>query len=164
MNRHRPREGARPSWFVRITQLLAVIALPGGAGGIARGPADAASSPPPPGAGLWTVYHGDPAGDGMAPPVSAVNTTASVWVSPALDGQIYGEPLVSGSRVYVATENDTVYALSATAGTVAWSAHLGSPVPARSLPCGGGPGLDDRPGRRAVRAGPRRPGRCGSRS
>jgi outer membrane protein assembly factor BamB len=72
----------------------------------------------------------------VAPAVSAVDTTTSVWTSPALDGQIYGEPLVSAGRVYVATENDTVYALSATTGTVAWSAHLGPPVPAGSLPCG----------------------------
>ncbi len=53
-----------------------------------------------------------------------------------LDGQIYGEPLVSSGRVYVATQNDTVYALSAATGAVAWSAHLGSPVPSTDLPCG----------------------------
>jgi polyvinyl alcohol dehydrogenase (cytochrome) len=82
------------------------------------------------------VYHGDPAGDGVAASVSAVDTSAPAWTSPALDGQLYGEPLVSGGRVYVATENDTVYALSAATGAVAWSAHLGSPVPSGSLPCG----------------------------
>jgi outer membrane protein assembly factor BamB len=82
------------------------------------------------------VYHGDPAGDGVAAAVSAVDTRAPAWTSPALDGQLYGEPLVSGGRVYVATENDTVYALSAATGAVAWSAHLGSPVPSGSLPCG----------------------------
>ncbi|HJZ27691.1 MAG TPA: PQQ-binding-like beta-propeller repeat protein, partial [Streptosporangiaceae bacterium] len=72
----------------------------------------------------------------MAPPVSAVDTTAAVWNSPAVDGQIYGEPLVYAGRVYVATENNTVYALSAATGAVAWSAHLGQPVPTGSLPCG----------------------------
>ncbi len=82
------------------------------------------------------MYHGDPAGDGVAASVNAVNTSAPAWTSPALDGQLYGEPLVSGGRVYVATENDTVYALSAATGAVAWSAHLGSPVPSGSLPCG----------------------------
>lgn len=82
------------------------------------------------------MYHGDPAGDGVAPAVSAVDITTSAWTSPALDGQIYGEPLVSGGRVYVATENDTVYALSAATGIVAWSAHPVRPVPAGSLPCG----------------------------
>jgi outer membrane protein assembly factor BamB len=82
------------------------------------------------------VYHHDPAGDGAASAVSKVDTSASVWTSPALDGQIYVEPLVFAGRVYVATENDTVYALSAATGAVAWSAHLGSPVPSGSLPCG----------------------------
>jgi outer membrane protein assembly factor BamB len=120
----------------RITELLAVIALLGGAGGIGSGPADAASSPRSPAAGSWTVYHDDLAGDGAAPPVSAVDTTAAVWNSPAVDGQIYGEPLIYAGRVYVATENDTVYALSAATGAVAWSAHLGRPVPSGSLPCG----------------------------
>jgi polyvinyl alcohol dehydrogenase (cytochrome) len=114
-----------------------MIALLGAAAGIGSGPAAAASSPPPSAAsGSWTVYHDDPAGNGVAPPVSAVDTTAAVWNSPALDGQIYGEPLIYAGRVYVATENDTVYALSAATGAVAWSAHLGSPVPAGSLPCG----------------------------
>jgi len=137
VKRLRSRTVARSSWFFRITESLATIALLGGAGGIASGPADAASSPPlPAAAGSWTVYHDDPAGNGVAPPVSAVDTTAAVWNSPALDGQIYGEPLISAGRVYVATENDTVYALSAATGAVAWSAHLGSPVPAGSLPCG----------------------------
>ena len=112
-----------------------MTALLGGAGGI--GPADAASSPPASAAsGSWTVYHNDPAGNGVAPPVSAVDTTAAVWNSPAVDGQIYGEPLVYAGRVYVATENNTVYALSAATGAVAWSAHLGQPVPTGSLPCG----------------------------
>jgi outer membrane protein assembly factor BamB len=68
--------------------------------------------------------------------MSSVGTTAPVWTSPALDGRLYGEPLVSGGRVFVATENDTVYALSAATGAVLWSAHLGDPVPAGSLPCG----------------------------
>ena len=71
-----------------------------------------------------------------APPVSAVDTTAAVVDVARLDGQIYGEPLVYAGRVYVATENNTVYALSAATGAVAWSAHSASPVPARSLPCG----------------------------
>ena len=39
-------------------------------------------------------------------------------------------------RVYVGTEADTVYALSAATGAVLWSRHLGTPVPAGALPCG----------------------------
>ncbi len=84
----------------------------------------------------WTVYHGDPAGDGVAAGISSVELSSRAWTSPTLDGQLYGEPLSTGGQVFIATENDTVYALSATNGTVDWSTHLGSPVPSSSLPCG----------------------------
>jgi outer membrane protein assembly factor BamB len=82
------------------------------------------------------VYHANPAGTGVAAPVTAVDTSTRAWTSPVLDGQVYGEPLVYAGRVYVATENDTVYALSAATGSVAWSRHLARPVPTASLPCG----------------------------
>jgi outer membrane protein assembly factor BamB len=65
-----------------------------------------------------------------------VDTTAPAWTSPVLDGQLYGEPLVWSGDVYVATENDTVDALSGTTGAVVWSTHVASPVPASDLPCG----------------------------
>jgi outer membrane protein assembly factor BamB len=84
----------------------------------------------------WTVYHGDAAGTGVAGPTAAVNTATRAWTSPVLDGEIYGEPLVSSGRVYVATADDTVYALSAATGAVVWSVQLGSPVPSADLPCG----------------------------
>jgi outer membrane protein assembly factor BamB len=104
---------------------------------IAGGSAAVASAAPEPAASAaWTVYHGNPAGNGLAASVSAVDTTTRAWTSPTLDGEIYGEPLVFAGRVYVATENDTVYALSASTGAVVWSTHLGTPVPASSLPCG----------------------------
>ena len=37
---------------------------------------------------------------------------------------------------YVATENDTIYALAANTGAVLWSSHVGTPVPSGDLPCG----------------------------
>ncbi len=58
------------------------------------------------------------------------------WRSPTLDGNLFGEPLVYGNVVFVATENDTVYALSASNGTVIWSKHVGTAVNAYQLPCG----------------------------
>jgi outer membrane protein assembly factor BamB len=102
----------------------------------ATGASAAAAAPGPAGATSWTVYHANAAGTGVAAPVTTVRTGTRVWTSPAVDGEIYGEPLVFAGRVYVATENDTVYALSAATGAVAWSSHLGSPVPSTSLPCG----------------------------
>jgi outer membrane protein assembly factor BamB len=125
---------SRSAGLAKIAALLTCTAL---VWGMTDGPAYAeVPSFAPAASGSWTVYHGDPAGDGVAPPVRAVDTATSVWTSPGLDGQIYGEPLVYAGRVYVATENDSVYALSADTGAVAWSAHLGPPVPAGSLPCG----------------------------
>jgi hypothetical protein len=52
-----------------------------------------------------------------------------------VDGAVYAQPLIVGSLVIVATENDTVYALDAATGAVRWRRHLASPV-AAGLPCG----------------------------
>ena len=84
----------------------------------------------------WTVYHGDPAGTGMSSALRAVDTAHRAWTSPTLNGELYGEPLVYNNRVYVATENDYAYALSAANGRVVWSRHLATPVPSSDLPCG----------------------------
>ena len=84
----------------------------------------------------WTVYHHDVAGSGVASSVSRVDTSVPAWSSPRLDGEIFGEPLGVAGKVYVATENDTVYALSAATGKTVWSRHVGAPVPSQSLPCG----------------------------
>lgn len=123
---------------VRLVQLLAasVVLTALGGGPAYAAPVPAAGPASSPGPGSWTVYHGDPAGQGVAEGASSVNTAARAWTSPALDGQLYGEPLAHGGFVYLATENDTVYALSAATGAVKWSTHVGTPVPAGSLPCG----------------------------
>ncbi|NNN02836.1 MAG: PQQ-binding-like beta-propeller repeat protein [Acidimicrobiaceae bacterium] len=83
----------------------------------------------------WTQYHGSALGAGEIP-VNAVHLRTPVWTSPTLDGQIFGQPLVFDSRVYVATENNSLYALSSFTGRVLWRTHLGTPVQAKSLPCG----------------------------
>jgi outer membrane protein assembly factor BamB len=57
-------------------------------------------------------------------------------MSLTLDGQVYAQPLVVGSRIIIATENDTVYSLNAADGVIIWQRHLGAPVPGSSLPCG----------------------------
>jgi outer membrane protein assembly factor BamB len=87
-------------------------------------------------ASSWTVYHGDVAGTGVSTALKSVDTSKRAWTSPMLKGQIFGEPLVYSGRVYVATENDVVYALSSTNGRVVWSRHVGSAVPSSKLPCG----------------------------
>jgi len=83
----------------------------------------------------WPTYHANNARTGVdttSPPLGQVHRA---W-SRSLDGALYAEPLAVGSRVYVATENNTVYALNAKNGHVAWKRHLGRPVDGSTLPCG----------------------------
>jgi outer membrane protein assembly factor BamB len=84
----------------------------------------------------WLVYHGSAGGSGADPSGTSFTTAHQAWVSPALGGQLFGEPLVLDSRVFVATEADAVVALSATDGSVLWSTTVATPVPSGDLPCG----------------------------
>ena len=84
----------------------------------------------------WSTYHGDAAGTGVAAGYSRVITSSRAWASRELDGELYGEPLVVGGDVIVATQRDVVYALSAGNGAVRWSRRLADPVPSSDLPCG----------------------------
>jgi polyvinyl alcohol dehydrogenase (cytochrome) len=115
---------------IRLT-LAGTAALATSLLGVAENAATAAPS-----ATSWTVYHGDAAGSGVSTAFKSVDTAKPAWTSPVLNGQIYGEPLVLSNDVYVATESDTVYALSSTRGSVVWSRHLASAVPSSDLPCG----------------------------
>jgi outer membrane protein assembly factor BamB len=98
---------------------------------LAVGPA-----PPNNDGGGWTTYHGNLTRSGDATAVPALDSIRTVWSSPTLDGQVYAEPLVWRNLVIVATENDTVYALASSTGTVVWRTHVGMPVPISDLPCG----------------------------
>ena len=84
----------------------------------------------------WSTYQGDAAGTGVAAGYSRVITSSRAWASRGLDGQLFGEPLVVGDDVIVATERDVVYALSASNGAVRWSRRLARPVPSSELACG----------------------------
>jgi outer membrane protein assembly factor BamB len=118
--------------MVRTGVRLAALALLVTAPLVTRAVPGAAA---PKSASDWLVYHGDPSGQGVAGRVDLTHARRA-WASKVLDGQLYGEPLVAGSTVIVATENDTVYALNAETGGIRWKRHLGTPVPASGLPCG----------------------------
>ena len=111
-------------------------------------PSSSTSPPPPSGpavcsasggnttAGNWTTYHQNNVrtGEEAGAAVSAVHTE---WSGPtAVDADVYAEPLVCGNTVYVATEENTVYAINATTGAIIWHTHLGTPVTSSTLPCG----------------------------
>lgn len=85
--------------------------------------------------GDWTTYHHDAARSGLAPDAAPAADLSVAWRA-HLDGAVYGEPLVLGDRVLVATENDSIYSLDRRTGHTEWRTHVGTPVPLSALPCG----------------------------
>jgi outer membrane protein assembly factor BamB len=83
----------------------------------------------------WPTYHANLARTGVDTTSPGLSGFHRTWTQ-QFDGQVYAEPLALGNRVYVATENNTVYALNAANGHVAWKRHLGTPVQGATLPCG----------------------------
>ncbi|HEX7163043.1 MAG TPA: PQQ-binding-like beta-propeller repeat protein [Trebonia sp.] len=75
----------------------------------------------------WPEYGANPARTGVAAGVPRAGALSTAWVA-RLDGAVYGQPLVVGSEVIAATENDSVYALNRTTGKTIWRAHVGTPV------------------------------------
>lgn len=146
------RPGAAVTLAVAVAVATAVATAACGSGATAHrgagapatsGPGDAGavgapSRPASSSTTAWTVYHRYVTGSGNGPAHLDLSRLRKAWVSPQLDGTLYGEPLVYGRDVFVATEHDTVYELSAARGTVVWSRQLGTPVPARQplIPCG----------------------------
>jgi len=76
----------------------------------------------------------DPNEPGLSPSVVAGGSFGELFSTP-VNGQVYAQPIVAGSTVIVATENDWVYGLDAVTGAVKWSLSLGAPWPASSENC-----------------------------
>ncbi|MBF9066453.1 outer membrane protein assembly factor BamB family protein [Streptacidiphilus fuscans] len=108
---------------------------PGGAAITPQQYQPGAASPPPTLPGDWLTYHHDATRSGDVPDVPPPSRLARSW-SAALDGAVYGQPLVVRGLVVAATENDSVYALDRSSGRVVWRTRLGTPAPLSSLPCG----------------------------
>jgi outer membrane protein assembly factor BamB len=98
-------------------------------------PASGGSSAPPTSGTDWPNYHGDPAHSGNATNMPAVHGTPRVVARVKLDGQVYASPIVAGGVTFVATENDTVYALDRSYRQV-WQRRLGTPSPQEERQCG----------------------------
>ena len=80
----------------------------------------------------WPEFGQNAQRTGIGPRLPTAGKLTRSWTA-RLDGAVYGQPLVVGSDVIAATENDSVYALSRATGKTIWRAHLGTPVPKSAL-------------------------------
>jgi len=84
----------------------------------------------------WPTYHRNTFRSGYDPTFSLFTSVSLHWKSTTLDGDVYAEPLIVGTAVIAATENNSVYELNATTGQTIWHTNLGTPVNGGVLPCG----------------------------
>jgi hypothetical protein len=82
----------------------------------------------------WATYDRTAGRSGVSITSPAPGKVRQSWTA-KVDGAVYAQPLIIGSEVIIATENDSVYALNAGNGKVIWARHLASPVTG-GLPCG----------------------------
>ena len=139
--RARSALGVRTSFSVLAVTAVAAAGLTAVAG---AGPAGAAAThtgrhhhaaPVAPGSGPaadeTTVSQND-LRDGWDPsepaltPAALQNGSFGQIFKTSVNGQVYGQPLVVGSTLIVATETDWVYGLNAATGAVLWKTSLGT--------------------------------------
>ena len=133
----------------RIFRLLGLFATAAALAGTAQAASHARL---PAGAlpGDIVTYHYDnmrtgwDAAETALTPANVASANFGLLGQVALDEQVDAQPLYLGGQaisgqgthdvVYVATENDTVYAIDAESGATLLSSHLGTPVPISALP------------------------------
>jgi polyvinyl alcohol dehydrogenase (cytochrome) len=121
--------------FARITRPPVAVAgalLACLLAGVLAGPLTA----PARGEATWTTYHRDLGRSGDDPDATEPIVPVEDWQSPDLGAPIWSQPLILGSRAYVATVGDEIYALNVATGEVVWEKSVGTPVPSGELPCG----------------------------
>ena len=84
----------------------------------------------------WSTDHGDNRRSGYQPG-GTLYGGLKISFSTRLDGAVQASPILVGSAVIVATENNSVYSLDANTGRVRWYRHLATPAPASALACAG---------------------------
>lgn len=131
--------GRRPghrSWCAATAVIIILAGLSAVTGALPHTPAGSAS------ADEVTVSQDslrtgwDPSEPGLSPAVVAGGHFGPVFATP-VNGQVYAQPLVIGSTVIVATENDWVYGINSVTGQVKWSLSLGTPGPDLNCPAVG---------------------------
>ncbi|HEV2035684.1 MAG TPA: PQQ-binding-like beta-propeller repeat protein [Candidatus Dormibacteraeota bacterium] len=117
---------------IRLASAIAVALLWAGALAVQAAPLPTRSVPravtPVTPNGTWTTYHHDNAHTGFDSSRPTAATATAGWVSGTFDETVYGEPLVNQGIVYVATLNNSVYALNQSDGSLIWTNHLETPA------------------------------------
>jgi outer membrane protein assembly factor BamB len=94
-----------------------------------------------------TTYHGhaDRSGDFVVPGLTwtqARSLRLDRAFQPQISGHVYAQPLYwrppgsASGTLFVATENDTLYAIDAATGNTLWQRSVGTPAPLAAMPCG----------------------------
>jgi hypothetical protein len=83
-----------------------------------------------------TLRTGWDANEAGLAPAQVTSSSFGQLFSTAVDGQVYGQPIVVDSTVIVATENNKAYGLDAATGAIKWSVNFGPAWPASAIGCG----------------------------
>jgi polyvinyl alcohol dehydrogenase (cytochrome) len=89
--------------------------------------------------GDWLTYHGNSSRDGFSDSIANLSSLSVSWKT-EVGGPVYAEPISFNDSIFVVTENDTVYSLSAATGAVQWSLQEGTAANSTVAPyaCNGG--------------------------
>jgi hypothetical protein len=111
-----------------VSLLCALLALVVAAPALASGVTNSADD-------LRTGWYPDQ--PSLTPQLVSGGTFGQLW-STAVDGQVYGQPLLANGTLLVATENNKVYGLNPASGAAKWAAplNLGTPWKAADIGCG----------------------------
>lgn len=82
-----------------------------------------------------TLRTGWDQGETALDPASVTSSDFGQQFAASLDGQVYAQPLVIGNTLIAVTENDKVYGLDKSAGTVQWTDDFGPAWPAATIGC-----------------------------
>src|SRR5690242_14159723 len=75
----------------------------------------------------WTQYGHDPQRSSVSEDQTPFKSITLDW-SKSIDGAALAQPLVWNGRVYVATENNSIYAFDGLTGDLDWVTNLGTPA------------------------------------
>jgi hypothetical protein len=77
----------------------------------------------------------DPNESGLGPSAVSAADFGQLF-SATVNGQVYAQPIVVGGTVITVTENNWIYGINPSTGSISWSRSVGNPWPASTTGCG----------------------------